>query len=218
MRRALVAFVLAVLVSLTSMAVVGAQDSSPVAVDPDVPEGCFVTSHVYEGDQFGDTFAVTVEFNDTQPPPFDVHVVVTAQPGYWLMKVKGGWIGPNGVEGIEWINPDGVANRSYEFDAYGGGIGIRGIACSYPCLATPPTLPGTPGTSLPEPPCYVPPTTMLEAGQPPLPLMCPEGGEVLVGPQGPYCQMPQAVSVTSSTEMGVSEPAHAVQATPQFTG
>lgn len=211
-------FVVAVVTSLTSMAVVGAQDSSSFFNDPDVPEGCFVASHVYEGDQFGDTFAVTVEFYDTQPPPFDVHVVVAAQPGYWLMKVKGGWIGPNGVEGIDWINPDGVANRSYEFDAYGGGIGIRGIACSYPCLATPPTLPGTPGTSLPEPPCYVPPTTMHEAQQPPLPLMCPEEDEVWPGPDGPYCQMPQAVSVASTTETGASEPAQHVQATPQFTG
>lgn len=218
MRRALVTFVVAVLASLTSMAVVGAQDSSYVAADPDVPEGCFVTSHVYEGDQFGDIFAVTVEFYDTQPPPYDVHVVVTAQPGYWLMKVKGGWIGPNGVEGVDWTNPDGLANRSYELNAYGGGIGIRGIACQYPCLSSPPTLPGTPGTSLPEPPCYVPPTTMLQAQHPPLPLMCPEGGEVLVGPQGPYCQMPQAVSGTDTTEKEVGEPAQAVQATPQFTG
>ena len=190
MKRVLVLLV----VLMGSLAAVGrAAAQTTTTQDPDVPAGCFVASHVYEGDQFGDTFAVTVDFVGTTQPPYNIHVVVSAQPGYWLMRVKGGWIGPGGeVQGIDWSNPDGVANRSYSFDAYGAGIGIRGIACPIPMTTSTTTI--------------APPS-----------LMCPAPGALVNIDGQPVCVLSTTTTKVGVGSAGASAPVPVV-ATPSFTG
>ncbi len=188
----------------------GASPPVPYPTAPNwvTPSGCYDTTLVYEGDQFGHIEVADIKFMPAVQLPYDTHVVVAVKDGYWLMQVRGGWIKPDHqADGFFWDNQDGVAKRSYERDGYGAGIGITAVACQYPCLATPPTLPGTPGTSAPEQPCIVPPTTAAAV--------------IATSTTTPSTTAPTPISEVSVqvSPSSITPPsAQAVVATPQFTG
>lgn len=99
------------------------------------PMGCYDTSLVYEGGQFGHTETATIVFSTAAGSPDMVHVVVQAQQGFWLLQIRGGWIGLDGPDGFAWNNTNPVSNRSYERDDYGAGIGIVATTCPDDMLA-----------------------------------------------------------------------------------
>lgn len=177
--------------------VAGASSQVPYPEPPDwaVPYGCSLTGLGADGPQYGDTSVATITATAPTNPKFVAHIKVEVSQGYWLMQVRG--------PATLWDNPDGIHNTTYEGDDAGPGFGVVAVACPWPCLGSPP-LPTT-TTTLPEPYCEAPPTTLMVQVS------------TTTTSSSPTSVVITASTVTAPTTSAQAQ-VRAVVATPQFTG
>ena len=197
MRRALIVTVL-----MAAFAVVNTGLGPAVAEMPSIPPpGCVIAELREEGPQRGGEGVIELRVLPTGQAGWQAQVDVVATD-YLVSNSRLVWVDASGAPQIEDPAPFGQTRiGTFHY------LGV--LACQVACLASPPTMPGTPGTSPPEPDCV--PSSSTTSSTIPRSTTTSATGSGQSSTLGPVSTAPvDPATATASPSVAV--------ATPRFTG